>query len=408
MLHAGSEPDQWRFSRGECFTDFSRLTAYLDSLESTQGVPGFDIRITRDHETVYRHMGGCRDYERKKPVDGSELYHIYSATKVITMTAAMQLIQQGRMGLDDPVAGYLPEFEEMQVADHCELGKWPPDIPTLADPHHPAKTPISLRMLMSMTAGFNYDIGGAPILAMKQATDNQASTRDMLKAISEMPLLFEPGTHYAYSLSHDVMAGVIEVVSGKSFGAYLRENIFDPLEIGDMYFHLTESQEARLMAQYSAEPNSLRMRPVPQTNAFCLSDRYESGGAGLACSVNAYSAVIEALANGGIGRNGARILSPEGISALAENQLKPEILPEFQMPWRMEYGYGLGVRTIIHPEDSPTPAGEFGWDGAAGAYALIDPVNHISIFYAEEILGMIRVYSDIHPRLRNLAYEAML
>lgn len=386
---------------------FSKMTAYLDSLGERYGVPGFDIKITKGHETIYRHMGGHSDYAGHMPTVGNELYYIYSATKVITMTAAMQLIEQGKMKLDDPVSKYLPEFERMEVADHCELGKWPPEIPTLRDPHHPAKTPITLRMLMSMTAGLNYDTANEVIRELQSNTGNQATTRQMVGAFAKMPLLYEPGTHYAYSLGHDVMAAVIEVVSGQTFGQYLKKNLFDPLEITDMYFRLDDAQQQRLAAQYAGVIGTDEIKPVEQTNSYKLSDRYESGGAGLCCSVDAYSAVIEALANGGVGRTGKQILRPESIRLLAENQLSDRILPEFQMPWRMEYGYGLGVRTIIHPEDAPTPMGEFGWDGAAGAYALIDPVNHISIFYAQEILGMLKVYSEIHPMLRNLAYEAL-
>lgn len=388
--------------------DFSRLTAYLDRLGEQYGVPGYDLIITRDHETVYRHMGGCSDYDGLVPMNGSELYYIYSATKVITMTAAMQLIQAGKLGLDEPISRYLPEFEHMQVADHCELGKWPPEIPTLKDPHHPARTPITLRMLMSMTAGFNYEIAGEPILQLKKETGNQADTRQMMGAIAKMPLLFEPGTHYSYSLSHDVTAAVIEAVSGMSFGEYLKKNIFEPLEIDDMYFHPTEVQHSRLMAQYACEADSNVFHPVPRENSYCLSDRYESGGAGLCCSTEAYSAFLEALANGGVGRTGKQILTPEGIALLSENQLNAQMLSEFRIPWRMEYGYGLGVRTMMDPVTSRTPVGEFGWDGAAGAYALADPVHHIGIFYAQEILGMIKVYEEIHPRLRDLAYEALL
>ena len=386
---------------------FSGLTAYLDSLAEKYGVPGFDILITKDHETVYRHMGGYSDYGRRVPVNGNELYYIYSATKVITMTAAVQLILRGTIGLDDPVSRYLPEFEHMEVADRCELGKWPPDVPTLRDPHHPARTPITLRMLMTMTAGLNYEIGGEPILAAKKETGNQADTRRMMKAVAEMPLLFEPGTRYSYSLGHDVIAAVIEVVTGRSFSAYLKENIFDPLEIRDMYFHPGPEQLSRLAAQYSCQPETGKIVPGPSGNAYCLSDRYESGGAGLCCSAEAYSAVAEALANGGTGRNGARILSPEGVALMSENQLSETVLPDFLVPWRTEYGYGLGVRTLIRPEGSPTPPGEFGWDGAAGAYALMDPVNRVSIFYAQEILGMMKVYQEIHPAIRNLAYGAL-
>ena len=268
---------------------FDQLTAFLDSLKEQYGIPGYDIIITRGHETVYRHTGGHSDYEGCVPVNGSELYYIYSATKVITMTAAMQLIQAAKMGLDDPVSRYLPEYAQMQVADRCQLGIWPPDVPTLKDPHHPARTPITLRMLMAMTAGLNYDISGEPIRKMKEATGNRATTREMVGAIAEMPLCFEPGTRWSYCLGHDVIAAVIEVVSGMRFSEYLARNIFEPLGIREMYFHPTEAQRARLMAQYLAGPQPGQMKPVPQENSFCLSECYESGGAGICCSAEAYS-----------------------------------------------------------------------------------------------------------------------
>ena len=387
--------------------DFSRLTKYLDDLEKDYGVPGYDLIIKKDHQTIFRRMGGFSDYDRSVPVAESDLYIMYSATKVITMTAAMQLIEQGKIGLDDPVTKYLPEFAKMEVADHCVLNQWPPQIPTLADPHHPAKTPITLRMLMTMTAGLNYDTGGAPILALKEATDNQATTREMMAAIAEMPLLFEPGTHYSYSFGHDVIAAMIEAVTGQTYGDYLEEHLFGPLRIRDAYFHPDDTLQKRLTAQYMVDPESGEIRPVEQTNIYCLSDRYESGGAGLVCTAEAYSTVMDALACGGEGKDGARILSPESLARMAENQLTQTMLSEYQMPWRMEYGYGLGVRTLIRPEDSPTPQGEFGWDSAGGAYTLVDPVNHISILYAQEILNMIRSYSEIHPALRNLVYDAL-
>ena len=387
--------------------NFSRLDKYLDNLEKDYGVPGYDLIVKKNHDTVFRRMGGFSDYNRMVPVAGSDLYIMYSASKVITMTAAMQLIEQKKMGLDDSVTKYLPEFTEMEVADHVVLNQWPPQIPTLEDPHHPAKTPITLRMLMTMTAGLNYDIGNAEIVKMREKTGGKATTRQMMTAIAKMPLLYEPGMHYSYSLGHDVIAAVIEVVTGQTFGEYLKEHIFDPLGVQDVYFHLDEELQSRLTAQYAADPETGEIRPAEQTNAYCLSDCYESGGAGLICTADAYMAVMDALACGGTGKDGARILSPESLAKMAENQLPPSMLPEYQMPWRMEYGYGLGVRTLIHPEDSPTPQGEFGWDSAGGAYSLADPVNHVSILYAQEILGMIKSYSEIHPALRNLIYESL-
>ena len=387
--------------------DFSKLTKYLDDLEKNYGVPGYDLIVWNDHETVYRRMGGYSDYAKTRPVADSDLYFMYSATKVITMAAVMQLVERGLIGLEDPVAKYLPEFAEMEVADHFVLNQWPAQIPTLNDPHHPAKTPITLRMLMTMTAGLNYDIGNAGIVKLREETGGKATTRQMMTAIAKMPLLFEPGTHYSYSLGHDVMAAVIEVVTGQTFGEYLKEHIFDPLGVTDAYFHLDDTLRSRLTAQYLVDMESGEMKPTEQSCAYCLSDCYDSGGAGLICTADAYETVMDALACGGVGKTGAQILTPASLAKLAENQLTPEMLPDYQMPWRMEYGYGLGVRTLIHPENSPTPQGEFGWDSAGGAYSLVDPVNHISVFYVQEILAMIRSYSEIHPALRNLIYESL-
>ncbi len=387
--------------------DFSRLTKYLDNLEKDYGVPGYDLIVRKDHEMVYRRMGGYSDYVKTRPVSDQDLYFMYSATKVITMAAVMQLAEQGLIGLEDPVTEYLPEFSKMEVADHVVLNQWPPQIPTMDDPHHPAKTPITLRMLMTMTAGLNYDIGNAEIVKLRKETGGRATTRQMMTAIAKMPLLFEPGTHYSYSLGHDVMAAVIEVVTGQTFGEYMKERIFDPLGVRDAYFHLDDTLRSRLTAQYVADMESGKVNPTEQTCAYCLSDCYDSGGAGLVCTADAYATVMDALACGGVGKTGARILTPASLAKMTENQLTPEMLPEYQMPWRMEYGYGLGVRTLIHPEDSPTPQGEFGWDSAGGAYCLADPVNHISVLYAQEILAMLRSYSEIHPALRNLIYESL-
>ncbi len=386
--------------------NFSQLTGYLDRLGSDYGVPGYDLIIRKDHETLYRRRGGFSDYDRTRPVSDQDLYFMYSATKVITMTAAMQLIETGRLGLEDPVSRYLPEFEHMEVADHFVLGQWPPQIPTLEDPHHPAHTPITIRMLMTMTAGLNYDIGNRGIVKLREETGGRATTRQMMSAIAGMPLLYEPGTHYAYSLGHDVIAAVIEVVTGQTYGRYLRDHIFDPLGVRDAYFHLNDALRARLTAQYAADMQTGEIHPTEQTCAYTLTENYESGGAGLICTADAYATVMDALACGGVGATGTRILSEASLRQMGENQLPPEILPDYQVPWRMEYGYGLGVRALVHPEDSPTPKGEFGWDSAGGAWTLVDPVNHISILYVQEILGMIRSYSEIHPALRNLIYEA--
>ena len=228
----------------------------------------------------------------------------------------------------------------------------------------------------------------------------------MIATIARMPLICEPGTRFSYALGHDVLAAVVEEVCGMTFGQYLKKNIFDPLSITEMYFKVPESEKYRITAQYMKDMNTGVIAPH-SGNIFRLSDAYESGGAGLACTVDAYSMVLDALANYGVGASGERILWPESIRTMSKNWLTDQQLEDFKKSGKVGYGYGLGVRTLIDGTTSKSPVGEFGWDGAAGAYALIDPIHNISIFYAHEILGMITAYTEIHPTIRDLAYEAL-
>ena len=386
--------------------DFTKLRDYLSTLEVEYGVHGLDCKIMKAHEPVFRLMTGHNDYELTVPVSENDLYEVYSCTKIITMTAVMQLVEQGKIGLFDELDKYLPEFSEMVVATDFPIGEWPVKWPTLESSLVPAKNKILIHDLMSMTAGLSYDVASEAIQEKKRETGNKAGTREMVSAIARMPLIFEPGTRYSYALGHDVLAAVVEVVSGMPFSQYLKDNIFDPLCINDMYFKVPENEADRISAQYMQDMQTGEITPHPG-NIFCLSDNYESGGAGLTCSVDSYSMVLDALANDGVGGTGAEILKPESIRTMSKNWLTDQQLEDFRKSGKVGYGYGLGVRTLIDGASSKGPVGEFGWDGAAGAYALIDPINHISIFYAHEILGMIKAYSEIHPTIRDLTYEAL-
>lgn len=386
--------------------NFDKLTEYLDNLENTYGVPGLDILVMQDHQPIYRHCHGYRDYEKKEPVEGTELYDVYSATKVITMTAVMQLVEAGKLSLEDEVSKYLPAFAHMEVSDTFDFSVFPPKMPAPGDPTHPAKNPIRLWHLMSMTAGMSYDTTNPVILSLKERTNNQASTVEVVSEMAKMPLLFEPGTRYAYSLGHDVMAAVVEIVSGEKFETYLKNHIFDPLEITDAYMHPTETEKARMVKQWGMKFGSDEIFREDSGNRFRLTDNYDCGGAGLTISVEAYATVMDALACGGVGKTGKRILKPESIAELAKPRLNEQQLKDFGRG-PMGYSYGLGVRTLIHKEIARSPIGEFGWDGAAGAFALVDPVNHISLFYAQEVLGMVKVYFEVHPQIRDLVYEAL-
>ncbi|MCI6755725.1 MAG: beta-lactamase family protein [Lachnospiraceae bacterium] len=386
--------------------NFTKLEDYLGTLEQAYGVHGFDIKIMCGHRTLWRHVCGHRDYEQRKPVTDRDLYNVYSASKVITATAGMQLVEQGKLGLDDEVEKYLPEFSNMKVADHFELGRWPIRMPDKKTPVHPAKKKILIRQLFSMTSGMSYDVASEWIKDKVKETNGEASTREMMSALAQMPLLFEPGEHYAYALGHDVLAAVIEVISGMTFGEYLRKNIFAPLDMHDIWLQEPEDAADRLSAQYIFDMETNTTRP-DHSMIYRLTKNYECGGAGICTTVDDYSRFLDALANEGVGSTGARILKPETIRLMTTNQLTDSQLQEFQMGWKTEYGYALGVRTLIDNSKTLVPIGEFGWDGAAGAYALIDPINHISITYAQEVLGMLPVYMTVHPKIRDLAYEGI-
>lgn len=389
--------------------NFDKLTAYLDSLEQKYGVPGADCKITYRHETVFRHGAGYSDYERQKPVSCRDMYRLYSASKVITMIAVLQQMERGNLGLYDYVSTYLPEFTVMRVSDTYRWEEMPPKWPVSGDACHLAHNRIRIIDLMSMTAGLSYDTASKEIRELRERSRNQATTREMMGAIAKMLLISEPGTRYGYSLAHDVLAAVVEVTSGMKFSEYLRQNIFEPVGAKDFCFHPDEEQKKRIAAIYLCDRETKKILPCSQETAdgFALSEQYESGGAGLIGTVDAYSAVIDAVCNGGKTAEGKRILSEASVALLQTNYTTGQMLEDFRIAGKKGYGYGLGVRVLIDQSASRSPLGEFGWDGAAGAYVLVDPKNKISIFYAQHIMGHLVSYDMIHPAIRDLTYEAM-
>lgn len=372
--------------------NFQKLTDYIDTLEQ-HGIPGCDCIIYYQHKEVYRHTQGYSDNEKTKPVSGDDLYWLYSATKPITCTAAMQLIENGKMDLDDPVSKYLPAFSKLTVRK--------------GDSVVPAEKVMTLRHLMTMTAGLNYDLYMKPVREVQEQTAGKASTQEIVNAMAREPLSFEPSTHYQYSLCHDVLAGVVEVASGKSFGDYLDEHIFAPLGIKNAGFHLTEGKRRRMSALYEYHQEKQISNEVPGNNIFVLSDCYESGGAGLFCTAEDYIKFADALCNNGEGANGTVILTRDSVDQMRHDELAGDCIEDFKQLGKYGYSYGLGVRTLTNPAASRSPVGEFGWDGAAGSYVVIDPVNHIAIFYAQHILGCYYAYQTIHPTIRDLTYEIL-
>ena len=375
--------------------DFTNLSAYLDTLASV-GVPGCDLAVWRDHEPLFRHQAGFRDAALTEPVRGDETYNLYSATKVFTTCAAMQLIERGVISLDDPVSAYLPAYAHLTVKD--------------GDTVRPAKRTMTVRHLMSMQGGMDYDMTSPSFLALIEEVGPAASTRQLVDAKAKDPLQFEPGTNFLYSVCHDVLAAVIEVASGKRFSEYLKENIFDPLRLCTVTFRPTDAVLARMAQQYEFSDALKKPVPMPDdSNNYRLTPNYESGGAGLIADVKDYITFADALACGGEARDGARILSPEMIQLWSANQLGPASRASFDEWQRLGYSYALGVRTRVSTAvGGRGQIGEFGWDGAAGAWTMIDPVNHLSAFFAMHVRNFGYCYDVIHPKVRDLIYKAVM
>lgn len=390
--------------------NFEKVTAYLDSLKSQYSVRCTDCVIMKNHETVFRHITGTSDFEDTIPLTENNLHDVFSASKVLTMTAIMQLVEQRKIGLDDELTKYLPEFADTKVLTDFDLtdfvasGKWLSGWPEEDAPQKTPENKILVHDMMSMTAGFSYQIGAPSVLKLLDQNPH-ATTREIVRAFSKVPLFYEPGTRYSYSFAHDILAAVVEIVSGLKYSEYMKKNVFKPLGAKDIYYQIPESEKDRLSVLYGRDPDG---KPIPVTVNFArINDTYESGGGGICCSVSDYAKVIDALANDGVGATGVRILKPESISEMSRNRLNEQQLKDFHIGGKHEYGYALGVRTLMDPEKSKSPIGEFGWDGAAGAYVLADPKNHLALFYVQEAPDSGVAFSTIHPTLRDLVYEAL-
>ena len=373
---------------------FQKIEAFLNTLPQ-KGLPACSFIVTHKGKEVFSHSAGFSDLENTKPADVNDLYWVCSITKVTTCVAAMQLVESGKIKLDDPVSKYLPAFETLYVRDKASKGV------------HPTEHPLTVEHLFTMTGGFGYDINSS-VLTEARSNPN-ASTREVVNALAKEALFFEPGTHFRYSLCHDILAAVVEVASGMLFRDYLKKFVFDPLDMKDTGFHLPKELESRMTTMYNYTHGISKSTPIECKNKYCLTDNYDSGGAGLYTSPADQIKLLTALANGGKAPDGTQILRPETIAMMGENRLCDAARADF-MPSRL-YGYSWGLCGRVHVDpflsDSRTAKGEFGWDGATGSYALVDPTNEVAIYFGLHVFSCQFVYHHVHPLLRDMTYEAL-
>ena len=372
--------------------NFNKLDKFMSEMPQ-RGFPACELAVSKDGEIVYRSGFGYSDSAKTRPVSNKDIYWIFSATKVITCIAAMRLVEEGRIRLDDPVSKYIPEFAHMKVLQKDK---------TITD----AQNTMTIEHLFTMTGGMSYDLKTENIM---KASEQNGSTLDVVRAMAKDPLSFEPGTRYKYSLCHDVLAAVVEVVSGMRFSEYLSRYIFEPLGVVDMGFRPTEEQKSRFSALYMYKNGTGSAHEVEIQNRFIITPDYDSGGAGLFSTVDEYMKIITVIACGGTTADGYRILKPETISMMGKNHLPEAGLNDFCNTRLFGYGWGLCGRAHMNPtlSCSLAPVGEFGWDGAAAAFSMIDAKNRVALYFGTHLFGCSYGYHMVHPTIRNLVYEGI-
>lgn len=374
---------------------FSGLTKFLDECPA-RGFPAVDVSIAKDGKEIYRHAAGFSDGAKKTPVSPDDLYYFFSISKITTCIAAMRLVERGIIALDDPVSKYLPAYKDLFVKQGNAIAR--------------AQNVMTVRHLFAMTGGVDYDIGKV-ISAFGTEKAATVGTVEFVSKLAAFPLDFEPGTKYAYSLCHDILAAVVEVASGERFADYVRKNIFDPLGMKDTTYHFDPAKtEKKLTAMYRAIPCGRRVKEIPCENGYYIvNPNYDSGGAGLCGTAGDQSKLLAAVANDGRSKDGYQLLKPETVKLLTVGQLCDSAQETFHRDRLYGYSWGLCGRVHLDPllSGSKAPVGEFGWDGAAAAYGLMDPINRVSLFFATEVMGCAYAYNYIHPTIKELMYEGL-
>lgn len=401
-LSAGEIPVALPSSVGMSAERLEKLTAATQEFVDEGQFPGVLTMVARDGKIVHVSAVGQRGVEDDRPLTEDPLFRIYSMTKPITAVAAMMLYQEGAFQLDDPVAKFLPEFSELEVM--AEDGT-----------RVPAEKTMTMRHLLTHTAGFTYGFDPQdPVDRLFKEVDlwSAANLHGLIERLATLPLKFEPGTKWHYSIASDVVGAVVERISGRSFDVFLLERVFGPLDMRDTFFNVPTSKTSRLL------PNHIWDREAQRAVAFDNDNwgkgrptTMYSGGGGLVSTARDYMRFAEMLRNGGE-LDGVRILLPETVDLMVTNQLPAALsgVAQGERPTAIHknapgFGFGLGFGLVTAlGEEGVGSVGEYSWGGAAGTVFWIDPVEEIIV------IGMIQLMGSPWPlreKLKELTYEAI-
>ncbi len=322
---------------------------------------------------------GYMDLESHRPLTEDAIFRMYSNTKIVTSVAAMMLHEQGEMDLDDPLSRFLPAFSEPAVLR--------PNADSIADVE-PLAAPITMRHVMSHSAGFSYGfiepesvIDRAYAAAGVSGMPREDLTLESLcDALATLPLAYQPGTSWRYSLATDVLARVVEVISGQRFDEFLKEHILGPLGMEDTDFHVPAEKQSRFTTMYAPEDVLTPMKgglvkaDDPRTGSYSRPRRFLSGGGGLVSTVADYVTFLRAIVNGGEW-HGVTLLKPATLNLMHSNQLPVGVGVRFPM-WEMSntvFGLGFAIKTAPAPDEPESAIDEYHWGGMAGTHSWMAP-----------------------------------
>ena len=377
-----------------------RVRDYLRNEVATGKIPGAVLLIQRHGQRILLESFGVKDAESRRPMTDDSIFRLYSMSKPVTSVAAMMLVDDGKISLDDPLSKFIPVFAGTKVAveKHDENGKV-----VLAT--EPAARPITILDLLRQTSGITYGFyGDSPVrqlYAKSNLFDGDVDNAELAERLAKLPLAEQPGTLWDYGHSTDVLGRVIEVVSGKSLYAFEKERLLDPLGMIDTAFRVDDSRRSRV-----AEPLP---GDVPLSTVKGLGDpvqrrRWQSGGGGMVGTADDYARFAQMLLNGGQ-LDGRRYLKPETVSLMTSDLVPPEsgIARDYYYFPSGDSGFGLGfaVRVVENPL---LPTGEYRWDGAGGTFFFVDPKDDM---FAVCMLASPSQRQRIQIELKKLIYQAL-
>ena len=352
--------------------------------------------LARHGKIVDYRVYGERDIESHTPMTKDTIFRDYSMSKPVTGVAMMILYEQGKWLPNEPIAKYIPEFKDLKVFNGVDReGK-----PILVAPDHPP----TMRELMSHSAGFSYGSGNTVVDAMYKEIKplQSANLQEMIDKLAKLPLNYQPGKGWTYSLSMDIEGYLVEKFSGQSLPDFMRDHIFSPLGMKDTGFYVPQEKQSRFATDYGIKDGKLVEVPVSGQLGldYTKQPTFPSGGGGLVSTAEDYYHLAQMLANGGE-FEGRRILAPSTVKLMGSNHLSADVINGnfgigmHQM--RPGFGYGYNVAVVYDPPEANEPVGKgtFFWDGAAGTWFWVDPTNDI-VF-----VGMIQRMTspDNHPLL---------